>query len=97
MGGGGGGDGRTWHHDHWLWPPPPPGDLEIVVAWPARGIPETRARLAGELIEEARGRIIEAWPGSRAPRASGVISFLDSAHEDDSPGLLSRRTAGSPG
>lgn len=45
----------------WLTPLPPPGALGLVVAWPARDIPETRVDISADAIREAAGRTIEVW------------------------------------
>jgi hypothetical protein len=47
---------------YWVAPLPPPGPVGIVVAWPRRGLAETRADLDGAAIAEAGGRAEELWP-----------------------------------
>ncbi|MFB2599018.1 hypothetical protein ACEXQE_14600 [Herbiconiux sp. P17] len=51
-GGGGGGDTSFYRMADglWLWPLPPEGPLEIVLQWPALGIPESRVLLNATAI-----------------------------------------------
>jgi hypothetical protein len=60
----GGGGPRSSFWRWWAWPLPPAGPLEFVCAWPALGIPETRARLDAQLILDAAGRSIRLWTGA---------------------------------
>lgn len=56
----GSGGGFTGSHDFWA-PLPSPGDLEIFVAWPAAGIPETRTVLDGSRIVDAAAALARRW------------------------------------
>ena len=47
---------------YWVMPLPPPGPLGVVVEWPARELPETRAELHGAAIVEAAARAETLWP-----------------------------------
>jgi hypothetical protein len=60
--GGGGGGSHSWEFDFWAWPLPPAGALDLVVEWPAEGIPLTRTALDTGPIREAAGRAQELWP-----------------------------------
>lgn len=74
----GSGGGNRWDQEWWLWPLPPPGRLVLVVEWPARGIPETRAELdAGALVEGA-ALAVALWPADRpdAPVMGGSQIWL---------------------
>jgi hypothetical protein len=48
--------------DAWVWGLPPPGPLAFVCEWPARGIPETRAKMDAGLVLEAADRAMPVWP-----------------------------------
>jgi hypothetical protein len=61
---GGGGVG-AYHYEFWLWPLAPRGPLSFVFAWPALGIPESRATVATEPILGAASRATELWPEDR--------------------------------
>lgn len=56
----GGGGCLTGHHDFWV-PLPTPGELEIWVAWPAAGIPETRTPLDASLIRGTAAALTPPW------------------------------------
>ena len=60
--GGGGGGGRTAGLSLFLAPLPPPGDLRLVTAWPAQGIPDTATMLPTDDILDAAARVTELWP-----------------------------------
>ncbi|MGC0370329.1 hypothetical protein RKD05_002581 [Microbacterium sp. SLBN-111] len=60
-GGSGGEDRYTLHDGLWLWPLPPDGPLELVVQWPAFGIPETRAVLDGTELRSLAGGVRPIW------------------------------------
>ena len=62
--GGGGGPGGA-HAELWLWPLPAPGELTVVCAWAAAGIPETRVTLDASEVVAAAARAIELWPDDR--------------------------------
>lgn len=66
--GGGGGEGR-WSTTFWSWPLPPPGSVEVVCAWPAHGIAETRASFDAGPILEAAARVERLWP---EPGGNGI-------------------------
>jgi hypothetical protein len=75
--GGHGGDGEL-HMRHWLWPLPPPGPLQAVVAWPARGLPETEVEVDGAAILEAAARVETLWPEDGAPPSGGWVGYTRS-------------------
>lgn len=52
---GGGGDDRRHSAQYWLWPRPT-GPWELVLTWPANGIPETRFELEAAAITAAAAR-----------------------------------------
>ena len=58
----GGGGGAVWDMEYWVWPLPPPGPFAFVCAWPARGIPESRAEIDAGSILEAAARAVTLWP-----------------------------------
>ena len=82
---GGGGGTRTFVQEWWLWPAPPPGPLVLVTEWPARGVPEARATIEGDLIEEARGRILEVWPSTGPASGGRSGTFLVSLPAREEP------------
>ncbi len=45
----------------WAWPLPPAGPLDFVCEWAPLGVPESRARVAAELIRDAAQRSIRLW------------------------------------
>lgn len=47
-----------------MWPAVPPGPLVLVTEWPAQDVPESRATIESDLIQEARGRILGVWPST---------------------------------
>lgn len=49
----------------WLWPLPPPEPFDLVVEWPAFGIPVTRTALDGAAIVAAAHGAEPAWLESR--------------------------------
>jgi hypothetical protein len=61
--GGGGGDLSTTY-TYWLWPLPPPGDLDFVVDWPSRGIPETHAVVKADAFITAAAQTVTLWEES---------------------------------
>ena len=62
---------RAYDATFWLTELPPAGDLVLVCAWPAFGIPETLVRLdAGELIAAA-ARVVVLWE-PQPERTAGV-------------------------
>jgi hypothetical protein len=60
---GGGGDTST-RYTYWLWPLPPPGDLDFVLDWPSRGIPETRETISADPFITAAAQTITLWEDS---------------------------------
>jgi hypothetical protein len=56
------GVGSIWDMEQWVWPLPPTGPFAYVCAWPARGIPESRAEIDGGLILDAAERAVTLWP-----------------------------------
>ncbi len=59
---GGGGGGRRYDQGYWVWPLPPAGPLTFVCAWPAKGIPESRAEIDAQPILDAATRATVLWP-----------------------------------
>lgn len=45
----------------WLWPLPPPEPFDLVVEWPALGVPLTRSELDGAAIVAAAAACRPAW------------------------------------
>jgi hypothetical protein len=62
---GGGGSGSDWdlssQRPVWLWPLPAPAPFDLVVEWPAVGIPVTRNRLDGAAIVAASAEAVPIW------------------------------------
>ena len=58
----GGGTGELSVTQTWWVAPVPAGDAELVVAWPALGVPETFVRLDLDAVREASTRARELWP-----------------------------------
>jgi hypothetical protein len=58
----GGGGGRTWDLQFWLTPAPPPGDLTVIIAWPAQGVPETQLLVPAASLARAAANVVELWP-----------------------------------
>lgn len=62
---GGGGSGRadsfSAGRSVWLWPLPPPERFDLVIEWPAHGIPITRVPIDGVEIVAASLRERPAW------------------------------------
>jgi hypothetical protein len=62
---GGGGSGSDWDASSqrpvWLWPLPAPEPFDLVVEWPAAGIPVTRASLDGAAIVAASASAVPVW------------------------------------
>ena len=54
------GNGVEGSCDCWA-PLPPPGDVEVWVAWPAAGIPETRTILDGTRVSDAAAALESLW------------------------------------
>jgi hypothetical protein len=48
--------GGRWKHSFWIWPLPPPGSMQLVCAWPAHGIPQTRVEIGAQPILDAASR-----------------------------------------
>ncbi len=94
--GGGGGGGGSWDMGHWLWPLPPPGPVTFACAWPAQGIPFTKAAVDGTLFVAAAQRAETLWEPQRRSAVRGVgrlssfgglTSFAEpeQSPEDDQP------------
>ncbi len=62
-GGGGRGHRELIVHGRnlWLWPLPPPEPFDLVIEWPALGVPFTRSKLDGAAIVAAAARCRPAW------------------------------------
>ena len=58
---GGGGSDRRYTQEWWAWPVPTGGPLAFVCEWPAYDIPETRAEVEGEVVEDAAARARPVW------------------------------------
>jgi hypothetical protein len=58
---GGSGRASSWDFNYWLWPLPPAGPLAFVAAWPAEGVPETRAEIDAGPVREAAGHAEVLW------------------------------------
>lgn len=62
---GGGGSGSEWEASSqrpvWLWPLPAPEPFDLVIEWPAVGIPVTRTRLDGAPIVAASAAAVPVW------------------------------------
>ena len=61
------GVGRRFDELVWISPAPPPGDLVVVTACEALGVPETRHVISAEDMAAARDAIIELWPWEPEP------------------------------
>ena len=59
---GGGGDDRSVDQSYWVSPLPPEGPVTVVLAWPAFGMPESRAVLDSAAIRAAAERSQLLWP-----------------------------------
>lgn len=59
---GGHGGGGSMDKKLWLTPVPPDGDVVVVCAWEALGIPETRVVLPAAALAGARDRVVTLWP-----------------------------------
>lgn len=59
---GGHGGGRGVDKTLWLTPVPPDGDVVVVCACEALGIPETRAVIPAAALVGARDRVVTLWP-----------------------------------
>ncbi|WP_433074508.1 hypothetical protein ACQP1P_27495 [Dactylosporangium sp. CA-052675] len=53
---GGHGGRRRYEQSYWVSPLPPPGRLDVVVEWPAQGIPETTVELGAAVVLDAARR-----------------------------------------
>jgi hypothetical protein len=65
---GGGSGSRSMSVSWFLAPLPPPGDLRIICAWPAAGLPETATTLSTDAILQAASRARELWPWEPEPK-----------------------------
>jgi hypothetical protein len=54
--------GGTWSRDVWLWPLPPPGSVQVVCAWPDRGIAESSTTTDSALLRAAATAATPLWP-----------------------------------
>lgn len=72
----GSGGGGAFTQDLWLWPLPPAGAVELFVAWPELGIPESSAVLDGAAVLTAAGQSVELWAPASAPETdNGWYAF----------------------
>lgn len=62
LGGSGTSDGMEQRY--WAWPVPEDGDVDLVVAWPARGIAETVLTVPGAALRDAAGDVRPVWSGT---------------------------------
>ena len=58
-------EGSTWRRRVWLWPLPPPGPLQVVAAWPDRGIAETSTTVDATPLVEAAAHAEPLWGEGR--------------------------------
>ena len=60
---GGSGSDRTItaRKKEWLWPLPPPERFDLVIEWPALGVPVTRASIDGAAIVAAAENVVPLW------------------------------------
>jgi hypothetical protein len=65
---GSGGSFRSAYATWYLSALPPPGDLRIICAWPAAGVPETITTLSADAILEAASHARELWPWEPEPQ-----------------------------
>jgi hypothetical protein len=54
-------EGSTWRRRVWLWPLPPHGPLQVVAAWPDRGITETSTTVDATPLVDAAARSRPLW------------------------------------
>ena len=59
---GGGGGQRSADQTYWVTPLPPDATVDVVLAWPGFGIPESRATLDAAAIRTAASRSQILWP-----------------------------------
>ncbi|WP_258724080.1 hypothetical protein [Cellulomonas sp. NS3] len=59
---GGRGGGRSVDKKLWLTPVPPDGDVVVVCACEALGVPETRTVIPAAVLAGARDRVVTLWP-----------------------------------
>lgn len=62
QGGGGGGSSYTAADHLWLWSLPPAGQMELVMQWPAFGIPETRVAIDASTVPGLAAGARPYWP-----------------------------------
>ncbi|MGF1665127.1 MAG: hypothetical protein ACFCVC_02530 [Acidimicrobiia bacterium] len=51
----------------WLWPLPPPERFDLVIEWPALGVPVTRAAIDGAAIVTAAENVVPLWSTGAEP------------------------------
>ncbi|RJQ88194.1 hypothetical protein D5S19_07755 [Amycolatopsis panacis] len=68
------GGGTQFHQEHriFVWPLPSDGQMEIIVQWLERGIPETHNGFDGARIRAAANEAGELWPGLPRRPGNGV-------------------------
>lgn len=60
--GGRGAEDRLDHEQRlWLWPLPPAEPFDLVVEWPAAGVPLTRVTVDGAALQQAAERVRPLW------------------------------------
>lgn len=91
---GGGGSQNEFRADCWAWPVPGPGDLQVVVAWPAYGIAETRTTLDGAAIAEAAARARPVWPEDAGKPSHLTRAQFHRAATSAQPHLWARGSSG---
>jgi hypothetical protein len=64
---GGGGGELSVDQGYWVSPLPPDGPLDVVLAWPSFGMPESRTALDGGVIRAAAPRSQTLWPPQPPP------------------------------
>jgi hypothetical protein len=65
MAAGTGGGGLSFDFSYWVFPLPPPGTITLAVAWPSRGVAETRHVLEAAPILDAAGSSNQLWADAR--------------------------------
>ncbi len=85
-----GGGGTVWEtqSEYWAWPLRDGGDVQLVVEWPAYGIPETAVTLDGAAIAAAARRAQPLFPDqadrpSHMNRAAAARAYRARSGQDE--------------